>query len=64
MRFKQVGNKSDLVGVVIAKNNDTVQINARTTSYPFFGWCNGTMLSFPLLPNTAGSVRQCGMVYA
>lgn len=27
MRFKQVGNKEDLVGVVI-KNNDTVQINA------------------------------------
>ena len=55
MRFKQVGNKSDLVGVVI-RNNDIVQINAgQPVILSLDG--NGTDVILPATsPNTAGSV--------
>ncbi len=52
MRFKQVGNKEDLVGVVI-KNNDTVQINV---GQPVILSMDGAGVDV-VLPSTSGSIQ-------
>jgi hypothetical protein len=53
MRFKAVGNKSDLIGVVI-RNNDTVQINA---GVPVVLSLDGNGVDV-VLPSTAASAEQ------
>ncbi len=52
MRFKQVGNKRDLIAVVI-KNNDTVQINA---GQPVVIQMDGDGVDV-VLPSTAGALN-------